>query len=164
MNAPTVKPLGSFESWTTVIGGILQNAGADGFLANGDQLYTQSDDEAQVWDSLLAQLWTVFADKPFTTASLLTEMNSPMNDDLKDNLELIFGEAVANPATLKQRIAKEFKRRLRTHFRDDSGAEYWLEQAGTLHRVARWVIRSTQGSKVKTMPKRPATAKLAKTA
>jgi hypothetical protein len=164
MRAPAVKPLGSFESWTTVIGGILEHAGVDGFLGNGDQLYAQSDDETQVWESLLAQLWTVFADKPFTTADLLVKLNSQFNDDLKDNLELIFGEAVASPAMLKQRVAKEFKRRLRTRFRDVSGAEYWLEQAGTFHRVARWVIRSTQVSKVKVMPKRQPTAKLAKTA
>ncbi|MEE8384368.1 MAG: bifunctional DNA primase/polymerase, partial [Dehalococcoidia bacterium] len=35
----TGRPLGSFESWSRVVGGILQTAGIGGFLANREELY-----------------------------------------------------------------------------------------------------------------------------
>jgi hypothetical protein len=38
---PRVKPMGSFEDWTTIIGGILQHADVEGFLANSAQLHSQ---------------------------------------------------------------------------------------------------------------------------
>jgi hypothetical protein len=154
MTAPSMKPLGSFESWTTVIGGVLENAGVSGFLGNGDLLYAHSDDETQLWESLLGELAAIFKDKAFTTAEILKQMTSPMNDDLKDIVETIFGEVVGQEKTLKQRLPKAFKERIGRHFGDDGGSQYWLEETNKLHRLARWVVRSDQSQKVRTMPKR----------
>jgi hypothetical protein len=45
------KPLGSFEAWSSVIGGILEAAGIQGFLANRDELYERLDQDSQTWRS-----------------------------------------------------------------------------------------------------------------
>jgi hypothetical protein len=147
---PDVKPLGGFESWTIVIGGILQNAGVKGFLANRDQLHQQSDDETQFWESLLSQLATVFKGNPFTTASILAQMQ--LHPDLNETIEALFSDAIKDQPTLKQRIAKNFKKLLGRRFGENDGQQFWLEQAGTQHRLARWTVRSSPIQNVKTMP------------
>jgi len=50
---PTVKPVGSYEDWTVIIGGILQFAGIDGFLANSADMYEQAETESSQWEGLL---------------------------------------------------------------------------------------------------------------
>lgn len=43
------KTLGSYESWSRILGGILQSIGVDGFLANRDDLYDRLDPEREKW-------------------------------------------------------------------------------------------------------------------
>lgn len=43
--APSLKPLGSFEEWTSIIGGILHYAGFNGFLSNIIESYENADIE-----------------------------------------------------------------------------------------------------------------------
>lgn len=43
------KPLGSYESWSGVVGGILAAAGIPGFLDNRDELYSRADAETEEW-------------------------------------------------------------------------------------------------------------------
>lgn len=41
--------IGTYESWTRVIGGILECAGITGFLANREELYRKADEETEDW-------------------------------------------------------------------------------------------------------------------
>lgn len=50
LDCPT---LGSFESWTEVMGGILAAAGIDGFLANADELLAASDPGSTAWQQFV---------------------------------------------------------------------------------------------------------------
>jgi hypothetical protein len=43
------RPLGSYESWSDVLGRILQGAGFPGFLGNLDALYDRADVEGAAW-------------------------------------------------------------------------------------------------------------------
>ncbi len=54
--APSVRPLGGFEDWTRVIGGILEFAGINGFLGNTRDLYDQMDSSTPEWEGFL-RLW-----------------------------------------------------------------------------------------------------------
>jgi hypothetical protein len=119
--APDVGLLGSFESWTTVVGGILKNAGINGFLGNSDELYLQSDDETPAWEGLLSQIDEIFKGEPFITAALVEKMRLSQHDDLKESIEIIFGDAVNQIPTLKQHIAKAFKIRIDKRFGKDGG-------------------------------------------
>jgi len=51
-----VRPLGSFEAWCNVIGGMLEAAGVEGFLANADTMFEQADSEAAQWETFLLAL------------------------------------------------------------------------------------------------------------
>src|ERR1022692_1284527 len=51
-----IPVLGSFEEWCRIIGGILDFAGIEGFLANLDELYKQSDPFMAAWEAFLAGL------------------------------------------------------------------------------------------------------------
>src|SRR2546425_6439173 len=72
---PSVKPLGSFEAWTTTVGGILQHAGIDGFLANAAEMYQAADSESVQWEGFLQVLYEVFYGDAFTIAEVVEVMN-----------------------------------------------------------------------------------------
>ena len=50
--------LGSFESWSEVIGGILECAGIPGFLQNRDELYEFADAEGGAWREFVGHWWS----------------------------------------------------------------------------------------------------------
>jgi len=52
--------LGSFESWSEVVGGILETAGIHGFLTNRDELMRRSDDETEDWRNFVQAWWEEF--------------------------------------------------------------------------------------------------------
>jgi hypothetical protein len=67
--------VGSFEDWSVIVGGILQLAGIDGFLANSDQLYEQADIDSVQWEAFLQTLDATFYSEPFTVAQVWERMN-----------------------------------------------------------------------------------------
>ncbi|HXF87326.1 MAG TPA: hypothetical protein VNK48_03095, partial [Xanthobacteraceae bacterium] len=62
--------LGSFESWSEVVGGILEVAGVPGFLANAEELYELSDAEGTLWRSFVAAWWDRFGTAEVGTSDL----------------------------------------------------------------------------------------------
>jgi hypothetical protein len=50
------RPLGSFEEWSRIVGGVLEHVGVHGFMENHDQLF-EADDEASAWTAFI-NLWT----------------------------------------------------------------------------------------------------------
>src|SRR5208337_3589644 len=55
-----IKPLGSFEEYSRVIGGILQVAGVKGFLGNADEFYESSDSEGADLRYFVSRWWEGF--------------------------------------------------------------------------------------------------------
>lgn len=55
--SPEDKKLGSFERWAAVAGGVLGNAGIDGFLENLDDLYETDGQEETQWSRFLAAIY-----------------------------------------------------------------------------------------------------------
>ncbi len=62
--------MGSFESWTKVIGGILQVAGVEGFLTDRQQRRRGADDEAVQWLEFCEIWWHHFDNKPVGVTEL----------------------------------------------------------------------------------------------
>jgi hypothetical protein len=62
--------LGSFERWSSTIGGIIQNAGILGFLESLDELYDASDVEGQDWRAFVTAWWQAFRSAPKKVAEL----------------------------------------------------------------------------------------------
>lgn len=54
------RPLGSFERWAAVIGGILECAGIEGFLGSLEELYEEADTEGALWREFVQAWWEAF--------------------------------------------------------------------------------------------------------
>jgi 5S rRNA maturation endonuclease (ribonuclease M5) len=65
------RSLGSFESWATVIGGILKHAGVEGFLEDTTEFYQTADPEGQQWAAFVEVWHGEHGDRWVTTAELL---------------------------------------------------------------------------------------------
>lgn len=65
------QPLGSFETWSSVLGGILQSAGLPGFLENLEQIYAGSDTETEDWHGLTEHWWNEHGSKSVRASDLL---------------------------------------------------------------------------------------------
>jgi hypothetical protein len=93
--APASPVLGSYESWSTVIGGILEHAGITGFLSNLQNIYEKADEESAEWAEFLGALRKMNGGTAFTTAEVVA--------DLADNPDLV--------ATLPEDLAADWPKR-----------------------------------------------------
>ena len=66
------RTLGSYESWAEVIGGILNTAGIDGFLANTDTFHARADAETTAWSAFTEAWWQAYPDRAVTVADLFS--------------------------------------------------------------------------------------------
>lgn len=53
----TIRPLGSFESWTAVMGGLVESCGLSGFLGNVEEFYSLADRETAHWEEFVGAWW-----------------------------------------------------------------------------------------------------------
>jgi hypothetical protein len=58
--------LGSYESWSRILGGILGVSGVSGFLGGRERLYSESDRETADWCALCERWWLAHACLPAT--------------------------------------------------------------------------------------------------
>jgi len=149
---PEVTPVGSFEDWTTIVGGILQHAGVEGFLANSSQLYKQADAESIQWEAFLKTLDGVFYSEPFTVAQVWEKMNdktynaetrqtalTQRAEELRAALPDFIAQAMDREGFFKQRLGFAFGERVGRRYGD---AQSRIERdADDLHgKVARWKV------------------------
>jgi hypothetical protein len=63
-------PLGSYESWCDVIGGILECSGIEGFLENIDDHYERADAEGEEWRAFSEAWWDMYQNRPVRVGEL----------------------------------------------------------------------------------------------
>jgi len=154
---PKTTPVGSFEDWTTIIGGILQHAGVDGFLANSTQLYKQADAESIQWEGFLKAIDAVANREPFTVAQVWEKMNEKTYADTGQTVSIARAEELraALPDFIAEATDREgfFKQRLGIAFRERLGRCYGDTQlrieryAADPHlKVARWKVMMSKGT------------------
>lgn len=93
------KILGSFESWSNIIGGILQVTGVEGYLANCQDLYAESDPNSQEWEEAV-EYWHESEGEKWLTPTELELMFSS-----KRMLGLILGSGMESSRTIRLGIA-----------------------------------------------------------
>jgi TOTE conflict system primase-like protein len=69
---PAKVSLGRFEGWASVVGGALEVAGYDGFLANLDEFYEVGDTESSDLREFVASWWAKFGSAPKSAAELMS--------------------------------------------------------------------------------------------
>lgn len=87
------QSLGSFESWARVVGGILEVAGIDGFLANSTAFCAEADEEGEAWRGFTKAWWEKFGPTPVRVLEL---------NELCDVHELLVRERGDGPARSQQ--------------------------------------------------------------
>jgi len=99
------KPMGTFESWSQVVGGILEHTGIAGFLGNRDELYRNVDTESEEWRAFVAAWWEQHESNPVKVADLtplvrdgelLSSVFANLRDDASErSLRTKLGRALA---------------------------------------------------------------------
>ncbi len=76
------EPLGSFESWCRVMGGVIESAGFEGFLANRESAFEEADAEGGEWFEMVEKWWEENADEVITVTALtnLCKRHGLLND------------------------------------------------------------------------------------
>lgn len=92
--------LGGYESYCRIVGGVLAYMGVNGFLANLDAMYNETDTETPQWEGFLETWREVIGDKALTAAELISHLN--------DNAEL----RAALPDTIADTQVRNYTRKL----------------------------------------------------
>lgn len=113
---------GTMDEWSRMIGGILDVAGVEGFLANDAEFRSEADIEAREWADFYGELARAFKGSKFTVAEIL-ELTDPESEYLRDAdlAESVPGFAARmrpNTARMKNALSKAMVKR---HGRYDGG-------------------------------------------
>lgn len=130
---PDVAPIGSFEDWSIILGGILQAAGVPDFLANLDENGSSAmDDISAEWSAFFEGIHEALGEKPFTLQALAKEMltdgDEALNNLLPGSLSKSYG-AFRKSDGIDRDFAKHMGYAFRTR-RDQIYNGYTLMQAG----------------------------------
>ncbi len=143
-----VRPLGSYESWCNVVGGILELVGVQGFLGNSETMFEQADADAVQWESFLLVLVDLFKGQPFrvtdVVARLRGEGSSGVNP-LRSALPDFLAEAADDTdGFFQRRLGKSFAYRVEQRFGD---SKVFLERADQDRKagVQRWKVVKPDG-------------------
>ena len=125
-----LSALGMFESWSRVMGGILQVAGVPGFLSNLSDFYESTDTEGETVRSFLAAWWEQYQDKELGVADLyrLCSSEEERNLDLGDGTE----------RSQKTRLGKLLGDLRDRHYQLEDEVTVCISLAGTLKRARQW--------------------------
>ena len=129
------EPLGGFDSWAKIVGGVLAHAGISGFLQNLDSLYEESDPSQLQWEAFLLALLDSFENRGFTIKELVellpgnSELSQALPDELADE---------DRKGSLQRRLGRSFSERVGRRY-GEKGLH--LMKAGTnRNKVVLWRV------------------------
>jgi hypothetical protein len=151
-----IAPLGGYEDWRRVVGGILEYAGATEFMANAMETYLEADVELRQWEAFLSATFDVFGSTPWTVAELKTRLDREIKEVTKFKIRISdvlpddLGAAFSDPRrsfshVLGRALARQDRRRF------PSGL--MIARGQTVNRAAQWVIVQTQDADPKLIDK-----------
>ncbi len=145
------KPLGSYEEWCRIVGGVLQTAGISGFLDNRERLHERMDVESAEWREFTSAWWDAYADREVRVADLFAIAQEALPSAFRGSKD------DASEPTLKARLGRSIALRRDRRFGDffiraggdDSHAKVntWrLERAGDSELEAAFPADPPQGN------------------
>lgn len=122
--------IGSYENWSRVMGGILQVAGIEGFLANIDEMMEASDAEGAMWRGFVSLWWDRFGTAEVGSGdlyelALVSEPALPLGAGGDHSHKIRLGKAL---------------RRVRDRMFDLGHIAVRVEALGIRHQAARWAL------------------------
>ncbi|OAT82234.1 CHC2 zinc finger domain-containing protein [Desulfotomaculum copahuensis] len=132
VNAP---PMGSFEDWRRVVGGILEFAGVTGFLQNSKEIYENAEVNEGLED-LVEALYQRLNGGLASTKQIqrLIEYESDLRDVLPDWLD-------PSERGFTRKLGRVLARKVDVIFSNG----YRLERAGISHKTQQWKITTSSG-------------------
>ena len=124
------RSIGSYESWSQTMGGVLEVAGIEGFLCNIDEMMAASDSEGAVWRSFVSAWWDRFGTAEVGTGDLFT-----LATDCEPPLPLGSGNEKSQRTRLGMALAK-----MRDRVFDIAGAKVRIQLLGVSHQAKRWQL------------------------
>lgn len=125
---PTVRPLGSYEAWSTVVGGIIEAAVIAGFLEHLQEFYEIADHEGAIWRAFVDAWWDKFGTQEVGTSELFPLASALEGFDLGDRSER------GQRAAFGKQLGKQ---------RDRVIGCYRVTFVGTAQRAKRWCLLPT---------------------
>ena len=129
--------LGSYESWSQVVGGILEHAGITGFRENVEDMQANNDSDEGQWEAFFAEWYTKFGERPVTVGDIIrgfddngypTRLREAIPDWLLDDLR--------EPGRFRKRLGEALSRQ-----RDAIYGSWRLERAGKARsNVSTWRV------------------------
>jgi len=154
--APTLTPLGSYEQWSIIVGGILEHAGVQGFLQNAEDLYEEADVESTQWENFLHALADTFYGEAFTVAAIMETIKAKSwsgveseatgrATELRAALPDFIAEGLDRDGFFQRRTGKCFAERVDRRFGE---SQIHLKRDTVAHKVQRWrVVRPSEKPK-----------------
>lgn len=131
--------IGGFTEWVQVVGGILENAGIHGFLANIDELYEVIDLEGNQWDVFLLALHERFCNREVSVKVIidLVYQDSSLRETIPEELEIHIDHYGTPNSKFATRLGGAFRSRTAKHF---GASEVRIERGkpDPHFKVARW--------------------------
>jgi hypothetical protein len=137
--AEGIPRLGSFESWTEIVGGILAFAGIEGFLANLEELYSKADEGNAEWEAFLEEWWRQRGEDKITVKDLakLIEDEKPLQDALPGDLSEARDKG---EGSFTRRLGKAIAKRAGTRYGEDG---LHITEAGSARAGKLWSIQDS---------------------
>jgi putative DNA primase/helicase len=129
----TGKALGSFDSWTKVMGGIVESAGYNEFLGNLEELYEESDAEGNAWRQFVAGWWEQYGDSEVGVSDLYSVIVPGTGDPL--DIHAYLGDG--NEKSQKTRLGKLLPKYRDRHFE----GKRIIRASHTLHHAQLWQLK-----------------------
>jgi hypothetical protein len=122
--------IGSYESWSRIMGGVLEVAGIEGFLANLDEMLAAADGEGAIWRSFIGGWWDRFGTAEVGTGdlyevALACEPPLPLGAGGDRSQRTRLGKALA---------------RMRDRVFDIDGRKMRVRTLGVSHQAKRWQL------------------------
>ena len=130
MPAYSGKPLGSYENWCRVLGGILETVGIPGFLGNRNELSQKTNPDRDKWAGFLESWHAKFKDASVGVADLYE------NPDGSNGVAIDAGLVDGNRD--KSRSEKVSLGKAIIERRDRVFGQFRIVSSGTLHRIAQY--------------------------
>lgn len=124
------RMIGSYESWSRIMGGVLEVAGIEGFLANLDEMLAAADGEGAIWRSFIGAWWDRFGTAEVGTGdlyevALACEPPLPLGAGGDRSQRTRLGKALA---------------RMRDRVFDIDGRKMRVRTLGVSHQAKRWQL------------------------
>jgi len=144
-----VPPLGGYEGWRHVVGGILEYAGVTEFMGNAMDVFLEGDTDLRQWEGFLSAVFDEFGSNPWTVSDLKTRLDREVkevttfrtliHETLPDDLSDAFVDPHRSFGKVCGRaLARQEGRRF------PSGL--MIRRGKTVQRVTQWVIIQTENT------------------